>query len=144
MNVDIENVNVSTEVEDFLKKWSEFTKNFENIPFIAENFNWYIEPFFVQQNILAPYNILEEFYALVRKNPLEKLFRVYDNESQVDKILLAYYRKNLSRIFRDLKEKFPNRSHIFDEIFYAHKKKLYYLSCIATMTQIDGVVYDFF
>jgi hypothetical protein len=26
----------------------------EKLPFIAENFNCYIEPFFVQQNILAP------------------------------------------------------------------------------------------
>jgi hypothetical protein len=119
------NDDMSVNAEESLKKCFEFTKNFEKIPFIAENFNWYIESFFVQQNILAPYNILEKLYVLIRKNPLEKLFRVYDNESQVDKILLAYYRKNLSRILRDLKEKFPNRSHIFDEIFYAHKKKLY-------------------
>lgn len=134
----------NAEVEEFFKKLFEFTKNFEKFPFIAENFNWYIEPYFVQQNVLRPYNVLEELYALVRKNPLEKLFKVYENESQVDKILLQYYRKNVSRIFRDLKEKFPNRSDIFDEIFYAHKKKLYYLSSIALMTQIDGIVYDIF
>lgn len=39
MNGD-KNDGMNTEVEDFLKKWSEFAKNFEKIPFIAENFNW--------------------------------------------------------------------------------------------------------
>lgn len=123
MNVNKDDMNA--ELEEVFKKLFEFAKNFQKLPFISKNFNWYIEP-------------------LIKLRLLKKLFQEYENEKQVDEILSKHYRKNIKRIFNDLKNTFKNRSGIFDEIFYAHKKKLYYLSSIALMTQIDGIVYDFF
>lgn len=116
---------INIEVEYFFKKLFEFRKKSQQLPVISKNFNWYIEP-------------------SIKLKLLKKLFQEYENEKQVDEILSKHYKENIERIFNDLKNTFPNRSGIFDEILYAHKKKLYYLSSIALMTQIDGIVYDFF
>ncbi|MBU0632734.1 hypothetical protein KKA17_08810 [bacterium] len=118
-------VDLKNEAEEFLEKLFEFTKNFEKLPSISKKFNWYIEP-------------------LIQLRSLKKLFQECENEKKVDEILSKHYKKNIKRIFDDLKNAFPTRKNIFDEIYYAHKKKLYYLSTIALMTQIDGLVYDVF
>ncbi|WP_345978544.1 hypothetical protein [Sulfurimonas sp. HSL3-2] len=99
-------------------------KKFEFIPSIAENFNWYVEP-------------------SIELTALKELFKSYNDETRVNEILIKHYKENTTRILDDLKEKFPHRSNILEEIFFAHNNGFYYLSCIAFMTQVDGVVYDF-
>ena len=94
------------------------------IPEIAKKYNWFIEPSL--------------------KTVTFRQLLAAKQASEVDEILIKHYKNNAVRILADLKKDFPNRSDIFDEIFFAHNNGLYYLSCIAFMTQVDGVVYDTF
>lgn len=75
---------------------------------------------------------------------IQKLQKLIDdgNIAQMNKILIKYYSKNLDHFFNKLIHNFPERKDIFDEILFAYKHKKYYLTVIATITQIDGICFD--
>ncbi|MBN2543278.1 hypothetical protein JXI42_10475 [bacterium] len=62
-----------------------------------------------------------------------------DDEHKADTILINYFENRISDIEESLVINFPNRSHLIQSAFNAHKKEEYNLSIPLLLSQTDGI-----
>lgn len=91
------------------------------------SFGWYIDDF-SKESKLSTSKCLKFIYT----NLPEKL----------DEYLSDYYKNKVNQIEDDLKTKYPKRSAIISEAFYAHRNKLFHSSICVFITIIDGICDD--
>jgi hypothetical protein len=123
------------EVISSLQKFSSTVKNIhhfankyaETMEDFAINLNWFI-------------------YPKIKIIELKKLINLKhdENQNEIDTLMIKYMNETLDEIESDIKENFSNRCSLINEIFIAHKNKLYSLSIISCFAQIDGIVFDKF
>ena len=79
-------------------------------------------------------------YELMVREVMLLAFQFENNQiEKADNFLINYFKKQLTRIKRELIKKHPNREAILKEAFEAHKKKMYYSSTILFISQADGI-----
>lgn len=65
------------------------------------------------------------------------------NRTEAEAWLVNHYKGRLSAIEAELRGLFPNRAHILDQAFSAHKQGNFYLSVPAFLAQADGIYFEF-
>lgn len=60
-----------------------------------------------------------------------------------NELLVKYYRDNLEQIFDRLIKRHPNRKEILTQVFSAYRNEYHSLLIPSTLTQVDGICFDF-
>lgn len=60
-------------------------------------------------------------------------------QSEIDKIFLYYYSKNLERLASEIADQYPTRKQIINEAIKCHKLKMFYASTSLFLAQADGI-----
>ena len=105
-----------------LKSFGQSNYTFEQYERIFSDFGWYIPMELKMKEVPI---IVHQF----ENNEID----------EADKILKKHFKNKLKKIENKLIELFPERKEIFQEAFYAHKKKMFYSSTILFLAQADGI-----
>lgn len=117
------------QLEEFQKinqRLKEYCENTPKFLLLIAEYGWFIE---LDSELRFPYRIANEIEN--------------GNEEVAENCLIEYYTLNLERIFKNLHDRHPNRSGILNEIIEGHKNKRYNLTIPTTLTQVDGICFDF-
>lgn len=68
---------------------------------------------------------------------IQKLYS--DKVNEAETLLITYFKKNLKEIETQIKNKYVQRSDLFNEAFTCQKKKLYHASITLFLSQADGI-----
>mgnify|MGYP003592156326 CR=1 FL=1 len=93
----------------------------ENIKLLS-NYGWYISGEFKMKDIAL-------FCQLIKSEKIE----------EAEKLLINFYRKNKSKLLKQIIKKHPEREPILNEALKAHSKKMFNSSIILFLSQADGI-----
>mgnify|MGYP000996499200 CR=1 FL=1 len=95
---------------------------FEETDRIVANYGWYLPPFIEVSTVFS-------------------VMKLYHNNkiSEMESLLVKYFKSNLKKIESRLIDKHLERAEIIKEAFHAHRKKMYYSSTILFLSQADGI-----
>jgi hypothetical protein len=66
----------------------------------------------------------------------------YKTTKEIEELLISYYENNTDSIEKKLIERFPKRTSILKQAFYAHNNEMYELSVPVFLIQSDGICLD--
>ena len=111
------------------KEIGELLKDYtENIPrdlLLIAQYGWFIE--------IDDMNLPNDVVSKINENKID----------EANEILVNYYKSNLDRIFEELIDRHDNRKEIFIQIFNSFKSENYNVLIPCTLSQVDGICFDF-
>lgn len=93
----------------------------ENINLLS-NYGWYISGETKMRDI-------SQFCQLIKSEKIE----------EAEKLMINFYRKNKSKLVKQIIKKHPERETILNEALKAHSKKMFNSSTILFLSQADGI-----